>query len=326
MKYLLPAFLILLVFACGTAVDHEVIQSNDGPLKVSVCKLKADPGAYNHKLVEVTGFVSHGFEDFTLFDPECESWPDVWLEYGGMAKSGTMYCCGVTSARSRPEPLVVEGISVGLVEDERFKQFDKLIGGDTVVRATMVGRFFSGEMTKAPNGTVWGGYGHFGCCSLLAIQQINSVEAHDSTDLDYGASTDQPNIEKAGCGYTILHEIANRALSIKAQQRADLGEQDWAFTDPARVATEGLAQLLKLRNPSAIKLTQTGQTRGRIIYWWRPQGQKARYMVVVSRPYLLSFYSKDPKRVAWVLIGAYETFCGGPRMNASSVRAISVAG
>jgi len=34
-------------------------------------------------------------------------------------------------------------------------------------------------------------------------------------------------------------------------------------------------------------------------------------MVVVSRPYFLSFYAKDPNRVAWVLIGAFETFCGG---------------
>jgi len=43
----------------------------------------------------------------------------------------------------------------------------------------------------------------------------------------------------------------------------------------------------------------------------RPKGKTMRYMVVVSRPYLLSFYAKDPKRVAWVLIAAYETSCGG---------------
>jgi hypothetical protein len=33
-------------------------------------------------------------------------------------------------------------------------------------------------------------------------------------------------------------------------------------------------------------------------------------MVVVSRPYMLSFYAKNPKRVAWVLIGAYKMSCG----------------
>ena len=41
------------------------------PEVVTVCQLKSDPPAYNHKLVEVTGFVSHDFEDFTLFDPTC---------------------------------------------------------------------------------------------------------------------------------------------------------------------------------------------------------------------------------------------------------------
>jgi hypothetical protein len=60
------------------------------PDSATVCQLKSDPPAYNHKLVEVTGFVSHDFEDFTLFDPTCPSWPAVWLEYGGKEKSGTI--------------------------------------------------------------------------------------------------------------------------------------------------------------------------------------------------------------------------------------------
>lgn len=36
------------------------------------------------------------------------------------------------------------------------------------------------------------------------------------------------------------------------------------------------------------------------------------YMVVVSRPYWLSYYAKDRKRVAWVVLAAYESSCGGP--------------
>jgi hypothetical protein len=34
-------------------------------------------------------------------------------------------------------------------------------------------------------------------------------------------------------------------------------------------------------------------------------------MVVVSRPYLLSLYAHDPKRVAWVLTAAFESSCDG---------------
>lgn len=80
MKYRLPAFLILLIFAGGTAMDHHAakstvaaapaeVQLTDGPLKISLCKLKSDPPAYNHKLVEVTGFVAHGFESFHIVEP-----------------------------------------------------------------------------------------------------------------------------------------------------------------------------------------------------------------------------------------------------------------
>jgi hypothetical protein len=96
------------------------------PESVTVCQLKNDPLADNHKLVEVTGFVSHDFGDFTLFDPNCPSWPEVWLEYGGKAKSG-MYCCGVTADRNRPQQMVVENIPIPLVENEQFREFDKLI-------------------------------------------------------------------------------------------------------------------------------------------------------------------------------------------------------
>src|ERR1700681_4643540 len=90
------------------------------PDKVSLCQLKSDPAAYNHKLVEVTGLVSHGFEDFTLSDPTCSSWPAVWLEYGGKSKSGTMYCCGVTADRHRLKGLVIEGIAIPLTKDDQF--------------------------------------------------------------------------------------------------------------------------------------------------------------------------------------------------------------
>jgi hypothetical protein len=324
MKCRLPALLIFIIFA-GGVVDHafkrtvvrpaEAVQSPEGPPRISVCQLKSDPVAYNHRLVEVTGFVTHGFENFHIFDPACDSWPDPWLEYGGTTASGTMYCCGVTTERSRPQPLVVEGITIDLVDDARLKEFDKLIlsGPDSVVHATIVGRFFAGELITTEVRSFWGGYGHMGCCPLLAIQQIVSVDPRESNELDYGAEADQPNLDKECTGYEILNELFNRNLSIKAQERADLGQEEWAFSDPQLVATEGLAQLLKLSDPSTIELKQTRQRQGRIIYWWKPEGKTTRYMVVVSRPYLLSFYAKDPKRVAWVLIGAYETSCGGRR-------------
>lgn len=305
---------LLVILLAGMLAMPVVQQSTTGErVKVSYCELKKNPAAYNHKLLEVTGFISKGFEDFTLFEPACSSYPEVWLEYGGSAMSGTMYCCGVTSARSRPKPLVVENIPIELVADARFEQFDKLVQRqpDSVVRATIVGRFFAGQEGQFGNRTFRGGYGHMGCCSLLAIQQVVSVELHDSPDLDYGAWAQQPDIDKPGCGYDHLTDLTPYDTSLKAQAQADGGKHDWMFTDPKRVALENLTGLIDV-DQSSINLRQTGKWQGRFVYEWRPPKKKVAYMVVVSRPYWLSYYAKDPKRVAWVVLAAYESSCGGP--------------
>jgi hypothetical protein len=97
------------------------------PERVSTCQATKDPEAYNHKLVEVTAFVSHGFENFMLFDPACPPSSQIWLEYGGSGSSCTMYCCGVTADRTRPGSIKVEGIPRPLVNDKQFQEFERLI-------------------------------------------------------------------------------------------------------------------------------------------------------------------------------------------------------
>jgi hypothetical protein len=291
--------------------------SQEQPTSATVRQLKNDPPAFNHKLVEVTAFVSHAFEDFTLFDPTCSSWPAVWLEYGGTAKSGTMYCCGVTADRHRLKEMKVEDIPIPLTDNEQFREFDKLIQSPfrsgrhgAIAHATLVGRFFSGRQIKYPKATFWAGYGHMGCCSLLAIQQIKSVDGQERDDLDYGASADQPDIDKTGCGYRFLTPIQPTSDLIRAQQEADLGGHDWVFDDPRRVASNALAQCSKSKESSIEGLKETRKARGRYVYEWTPAEKAETYMVVVSRPYLLSFYAHDPKRVAWVVTAAYLSSCG----------------
>src|SRR6185437_10863663 len=69
------------------------ISRAEEPLKVTACQLKKDPPSYNHKLVEITGFVTHASRNFTIYDPNCPSFPAIWLEYGGTINSGTVNCC-----------------------------------------------------------------------------------------------------------------------------------------------------------------------------------------------------------------------------------------
>lgn len=258
-----------------------VLGRGQEPVKTTVCEVKSDPAAFNHKLVEVTGFVSHDFEDFTLFDPTCDSWPAIWLEYGGTSKSGTMYCCGVTNDRHRPQQLLVENIPIPLVTNEQFRQFERAIQTPfrsgrygAIVRATIAGRFFAGRQIKYPQGTAWGGYGHMGCCSLLAIQEIKSVDTENRTGLDYGASPDQPDIEKIGCGYQILTHIEDRTMSGEQQQKqADSGERAWAFNDPQRVATEVLSKSANVGDSSVDRLRLIREGEGRKVYQWQPPGR-----------------------------------------------------
>ena len=82
-----------------------------------------------------------------------------------------------------------------------------------------------------------------GCCSLLAIQQVVSVEPHSSTELDYGFAPEQPDITKAKCGYTILNDMLEFDPLLKAQRDAEMTQAEWLFTDPQRVATSGLGKL-----------------------------------------------------------------------------------
>jgi hypothetical protein len=148
------------------------------PETVDVCELQAHPSSHNHALVEVTGVVTHDFEEFTLSSASCPSF-GVWLEYGGTLASGTIYCCGTVANRSRPRTLVVEGVEVPLAADRLFQQFDAQIRGKgrNAFTATLRGRFFAGQVQHWPRGDAWGGYGHMGCCSLLAIQQVRSLDA-----------------------------------------------------------------------------------------------------------------------------------------------------
>lgn len=317
MSQILLVVISLFTIACQTVAgndselnDSSVEGMTETPTRVSICEIAKDPAAYNQKLIEVTGFVSRGFEDSLLFDPSCSTRFGIWVEIGGKTKTGTMYCCGETSERTRPSELVVENISIPLVDDKLFKQFDGLFQSkpNSIAHATLIGRYFSGTKQKWPKGQeYWGGYGHFGMSTLFVIQQVTSVDPHDREDVDYSASVDQPDTDFEGCGsYTILRDD-NPKSDIATQAHADNGEGGWKFTDSKRVATDGLAALLKSRVKGSIQLTETRKIPGRVVYHWRPNGRNGvRYMVVVSRPYWLSFYAKDPSKTTWIVSAAYS--------------------
>jgi hypothetical protein len=288
----------------------------------TVCQLKHDPRAYNHKLVEVTGFVNHAFENFTIFDPNCESFPEIWLEYGGTFTSGTKYCCGSNpDQRHRGKQLVVEKIPIALNENDQLYAFDKLIQPPfrsgthgALVHATITARFFAGRKAHHPEAEVLGGYGHMGCCSLLAIEEIKSVSQEYRDDLDYGTSFASPIINP-GCHLLSLAPPDRMRESIEIQHQADTGNTDWMFDDPQHVASNALVRLAHIGEHSVSGLTVKEHGQGNIVYELGARARAETYTIVVSRPYWLSFYARDSKRTAWVVIAAYVSSCANTAVN-----------
>lgn len=289
------------------------------PTKTSICQLKKDPPAWDHKLVEVTGFVTHASRNFTIFDPTCPSWPAIWLEYGGTVTTGTVNCCKSMEERHRSQELVIDGIPIPLTVNQPFQDFDKAIQppfrpgqSGAVEHATLIGRFFAGQqMEDSDNGKYWGGYGSMGCCSLLAIQEVKDPDTEWHADLDYGESNEKLDSPHPGCTLRMLLPAEQDAALMQFQRDADSGSRDWVFTDPARVAADALSRTAKVSPDLLAGIKLTRDSPARKTYEWKSAASAKTYMAVVSRPYWLSFYAHDPKRVTWVAVIAYEATCGG---------------
>jgi hypothetical protein len=232
--------------------------------------------------------------------------------YGGNAQSDTMYCCpGEAAGKTRPEPLTIEGIQIPLVDDVTFKEFTGLLRkeADTTVRLTAVGRFFSGEKQTINGQPRWGGAGHMGCCSLLVIQRVESFEPHMRSDVDY--TSEAGWYEKEGCKYGTLKYVKHVSIpypdgleqAIAEQHKADNREADWALSDPQRVAAESL----KPYYPNQVPVFRTvKKTPARSVFRWRYGRNQV--VVVVTRPYWLSFYAKSSS-VVWVSTMIKEAGC-----------------
>ncbi|HEX5235410.1 MAG TPA: hypothetical protein VFW25_08775 [Silvibacterium sp.] len=173
----------------GFAAVPSQAQTPDVPIQVSLCEIKAHPEKYLEKLVEFTAVASHGFEDSMVEDSRC-TWrngsPEVWMEYGGRRSTDTMYCCGFSPKPTRDKALIIDGIPLSLVDDEKFQEFDARLHpkhskpqrASNTVKATLRGRIFG--RYEGIDGTqespAWSGYGHMGCCMLFVVTQVMSVD------------------------------------------------------------------------------------------------------------------------------------------------------
>ena len=191
-------FLLVPSFAAAQAAS----QSED-PIETAVCELSDHPSQFDGELIQVRGYVTRGFEDFTFHDSPspfasfCKA--RIWLEAGGDGKGPRNYMVVDTARLYNPvaEWQMQSRIdSVRLIKDQTYSEtMEKLAafrsaqpdgGGCTGlwlcalyrVQVTITGRFFRAHNQGWHNGQYFsGGYGHLGCCHMLVIQQVTGLNA-----------------------------------------------------------------------------------------------------------------------------------------------------
>lgn len=285
-------------------------------LEASYCELAKNPAAFDRKQIRLTAFLAQGFENFTLSMPDCDdkiSKFSLWATYGGTAQTGIIYCCpGEAGVQSRQRPLSVDGLKVPLQDDQVFRSLTALLRKelDTVVRVSVVGKFLAGTKEVLKDRTWWRGYGHLGCCSLLIIERVEKFEPHDKNHVDYTAEAGW--YEEEGCKWEIADHLRHVSISfpdeeakkaILEQQQADAGPRSWAFSDAERVAVESLQ---KHASTAVGPLKRDAETPGRQVF--RARTGKTAFVVVVTRPYWLSFYSRNGS-VVWVATTIKQANC-----------------
>ena len=161
-------------------------QSQPPPATASValCDLLKNPKTYDGKRIEIRGKISLDMEDFTIYDPSCNTWPGLWLMFGGDVSTPTKSTVN-DNERLPGHNIKVNGIEFELVKDAKEKEFLKTISARQAkkpvyrVTATLIGTFLAGrskEESKAKRMPDFPGYGHMGCCHLFIIQQVSAIE------------------------------------------------------------------------------------------------------------------------------------------------------
>ena len=297
--------LLVILFVSGTLFAQA-----EKPVKVSVCELKNNPDAYNHKLIQVEGTVSHEFEDFSLKDTACPDFKNTtWLMYGGDAPDDVTYCCNGTGNKGHVN---VDGIEIALTNDEVLNRFRRLLNSYRIdkkakvhylqtdptfsVTATLVGQFFAGKPSDIQG--MGRGFGHMGCCTLLVIQQVVSI--------DKVISNLKPG--EVSCYTEGWHENSNDDLLKAKQSEISKSAERWRNNDPQKVAAEALTAYL---HDSNITLKPEGCRTKHLTYsdkkddqfstscFWT-SGSSDSYTVEVMKFYFLKNPSNKWKDIAWM--------------------------
>jgi hypothetical protein len=278
---------ILHILFVGSVALAPVICRAQDPIKVTPCDLVTAPEMYSGKVVQVTGRVNLAFEDFSLAQPECkDAYPWVWLVYGGDQPTPTKSTVN-DNFREPGSVLKVNGIPVPLVHDAALEFFQKRLSamreggiGDHPcydcylyrVTATLTGAFFAAKKDAKSIS----GYGHLGCCNLLAIERVADVSA-ERTAIPMGG--------KFKCGSTKRALTAGEAQQLQSLD-APCGTMDYEKCDTLRerqiaAAASVLGDSLRAEDGDVAIVEGTDHSTK---YGWESHDKLRAYSLVINSP------------------------------------------
>jgi hypothetical protein len=209
-----PSYWFLLMFPIlftPVTCAQEVPRSgNPKPIETSVCKILANPSAFNNKLVKVRGYVSVSFEYSTLQNENCSG--ALWFALGdgsGPPGLGAVVNGNGKPGRNQSTHGPAELIHVKLIRDSKFQKFEHYLAVKAEARpcrndltrptppdcavdrvsATFIGRIDSvskkthaAHLTKSPfDHPDFKGFGQMGMFDAeLVLQSVDDVVAVDS--------------------------------------------------------------------------------------------------------------------------------------------------
>ena len=233
---------VLLPSVCSP--QAETADGKSTPRQASLCDLTHNPATYDGQWINVRGRVSMQFEDFSLFDPDCNSsnLAGVWLTFGGDQDEITTYCC-VNPTRKKGLDVEVGGHRVPLVRNEALREFQRVLQTERLrrpdghqcegdecyfcrpVTATITGLF----LARQDNGEgTLRGYGHLGCCHLLVIRQVSDVSA-ERTQVPAGGQF-KCSSETWTVGPPTATDLKNLLACITSKDEACNHDRQTAFT------------------------------------------------------------------------------------------------
>ena len=295
----LPRLITLVTFWWAACPAH----AQERPWFVSPCELLKNPGMYGDTLVSVPALVLYGPQQFTAHGYDCADDHGVLrLGFGG----------NPTDPKDQfrlPEARLEAGV-VPLKKDVDYDTMQRLMkeadaaGKTKMLRATLIGRFFSGPAVGAKSG----GITHPSARLVISEVELVSSRLEDPVDFSPQSHT-TPNPAK-GCTVTDL-AVPSRDAEDKLQRLSREPSENLDYlADPMQVAARAIAEQEKIA-PDAVHRQLRTASQGVAItsYTWASADSMHTYNVTVNRPYWLLPSTFSAGSMIWVPKRILLTVC-----------------